>query len=224
MTFARRTYYADIRNIEIDALLHRRFRFADEEQALARLARITRRFTQSRRHEARNTGAALFWIRGFEVTEEEEANLYLGNYAQVTITRREDGCYTLTAVKREMALKHHPCRKRPQKRCPNWGHPVLRGVKKGRVYATIAEAEEELAHLHLEYPETTIPGDHKLYAMIFDRTSGEKDPVGRYVLNITPAPEEAGGGDIASPAPATPTGKEPTGRGRECPKASSPPP
>lgn len=193
-----RLRYANALHAPVAAVINGLFRFRDQAQAHGRLEKLRGQYTHvSERADWAETPSdtpfLLLWIRNFELSEAEEQAGYLGHYARITCCQMadEDGLYSLQAEKIERPLKFHPQRKRPQARCPNWGHPVLRNIKKVKHYASLEEASGQLAQLHLEYPETTIPGVNKLYLMIFSREDSPSNPLGKYILEIV---NEHGGG------------------------------
>lgn len=185
-TAAKRLRYANARHPQIAAALNGLFEFTTPERAQAKLDTLKRGFTITRQQQEDITSPHIvLWVSDYEVTAEEEAKGYLGNYAVLSIEKvKGEDLWSLRSTKLERELKHHPMRKRPAARCPNWGHPVLRGVLKQATYATLDEANQQLKALHHEYPETTIPGDNKLYLMIFSRKTDATNPIQRYVLEI----------------------------------------
>jgi hypothetical protein len=124
-------------------------------------------------------------MREYEVSEEEAGKGFVGNFGRLQIEEQEDGLYTINAYKVEKALKNHPIRRRPVARTPNWGHPILRAIKKGVQFETLEEAQAELQKLQVEYPETTVPATNKLFLMIFSRREDPSNPIKKYVLEIT---------------------------------------
>jgi hypothetical protein len=178
--------YANAANLHIAAVINGAYRFDTPERAAQKLAAIKKLFTTSRVSEDEvDANSLTLWIRQYDVADTEEAAGFLGNFAKLTIEKiKEEGLYTLVATKVEKPLKNHPLRRRPAARCPNWGHPILRGIKKGKQYPNLELANNELTQLHLEYPETTIPANNKLYLMIFSRQENPKQPIERYVLEI----------------------------------------
>ncbi len=184
--------YANVANPHVNALISKRFRFEHEGQAIDKLEFFKESFTTSRQDEDENQPekpCLVMWVKDYDVTEEEEEQGFLGNYLFITPKQMPTGIYTLDAVKLNTELKFHPRRKRKKERLPNWGHPILRAVKKQKVYPALEDILMELDQLHMEYPETTIPGDNKLLLMIFDRQADPKNPAQKYVLKIVPHKE-----------------------------------
>lgn len=101
----------------------------------------------------------------------------------------DNGLFTLTATKVERPLASHPQKKRPTSKHPNWGHPVMRAIKRAKPYATIQDAQSELELLHLEFPEVSIPGQGKLYIIVYEKREGIKQPTHKMVIEIAVRPE-----------------------------------
>ncbi len=186
--------YANLATPMVQALTSGRFRFETEAQAVSKLEYFKQIFITAKEKDEENQmpenkHCLVLWVRGYAITPEEEKEGFLGNYAFITPEAIESGLYRLACVKLGTELKFHPRRKRPKARLPNWGHPVLRSVKKGRRYPTIKSIQAELDQLHLEYPETTIPANNKLFLMIFDRQADAKNPAQKYVINLVAHPE-----------------------------------
>ena len=183
-------HYASVNNPSIEAAIHGLYRFETPKQAMDRLNTIRAHFTLSKHQleDAEGEWSAVLWIRGYEVTPEEEAEGYLGNYAMIRGIKAPEGHYTLVTEKMPVESKKHPQRKQKKHPYPNWGHPILRAVKKGRVYETLEDIRAELTQLHSEYPETTIPGLNKLFLMIHGKPPREdlvaKGKVNKYLLKI----------------------------------------
>ena len=173
----------------IEAVINGLFRFEKIEQALARLEAIKNNFIiSSKLPKDDDENSVKLWIRGFQISEKEEKDGYLGNYAQIGI-ENVAGKFRLLAIKQDIALKYHPQRKRPKRRNPDWGHPALRIVKKGIVFDDIEEAQKILAQLHEEYPEVSIPNTNKLFIIIYSKALDMKPPVQKFVLEIKPSRE-----------------------------------
>lgn len=178
--------YANALTPQMAAAVNGLWRFASQQAAVEKLKRITAAVVVVKQEEPDETQVTL-WMRDFELTPEDEAAGYLGHYATLrveAIKGDEDGHYTIVASKLDRPLKNHPLRKRKAARCPNWGHPILRAIKKGKNYPTVEAAQADLTALQLEYPETTIPAANKLFLMIFSRRETPEQPIKKYVLEI----------------------------------------
>lgn len=175
--------YATTRHPTIAAVIAGNYRYADIDQAKRQLAILRDHFVLSR-HQTEEAGehGIILWIKGYLITPEEKKDGYTGNYAVIFPVLRPNGKYTLIASKVESELKFHPQRQRPTHKHPNWGHPILRSVKKKRIHDTVEAAQEELARLHEEFPEVTIPLTNKLYLIVYSRQ--DNPPAQKYVLEV----------------------------------------
>lgn len=182
--------YATIMHPTIGAVVANTYRFASEEQARQQLQIFRDHFVLSRhQNEEAGDNSIILWIKGYSITPEEKKNGYTGNYAAIGIKKLPENKYTLQATKIESDIKFHPQRQRPSHKHPNWGHPILRSVKKKRIYPTVEAAQAEIQLLHEEYPQVTIPLTNKLYLIIYSRQ--QTPPAQKYVLEIKVA--EQGG-------------------------------
>ncbi|MDX1974399.1 MAG: hypothetical protein SFT92_01860 [Rickettsiales bacterium] len=182
--------YATANHPSIHAVVKSLYRFANKQQALERMESLKDHFVTSK-HMAQGQPdeTLIIWIRGFELKPTEADAGYKGHYALIAPREIENERYTLTATKLESELNYHPQKARPKRRHPDWGHPILRDIKKKRIYFTMEEAMNELQRLHEEYPEVTIPGEHQLLAILFERKKGSKSPVTKYKFNIRALPD-----------------------------------
>jgi hypothetical protein len=195
--------YATVQHPMIQALIAGTYRYKTREQALKTLHHLRDRFIISRHQPQAADGASLiFWVKGYEISEEEAGKGWSGNYTLASIQRMESGEYALLATKLPAELKHHPQRNRPKGRHPDWGHPVLRAVRKGKVYPTVEAARNEFQVLHNDYPETTIPLTNRMFVMIYQRPKDpdwatadpatREAPVKKYILELQVAGDDGG--------------------------------
>lgn len=187
--------YATIKHPTIEALIGGHYRYKDRAQALARFTSIAKNFVLSKEQPAttKDDPIVVFWIKGYALAEAELTEGFTGHFTEMRITKRKDGIFTLTATKVEKPLNIHPQKKRPSAKHPNWGHPVMRAVKRGKAYATVEAAQAELELLHLEFPEVTIPGSGKLYIIVYEKRPGITRPTHKIALEIE---AQSGGGFI----------------------------
>jgi hypothetical protein len=181
--------YANVADPHVSALVGGRYRFEKLDIALKKMDYFKEKYTIASANTIKNLpegkNCFVFWIADFSITEEEEKQGYLGNYAFVAPEELPSGIVTLACVKLEVELKRHPRRKYEKQRVPNWSYPILRSVQKGQIYKTIAQAQARLDTIHLDFPEVTIPHQsNKLYIMIFDRKVNKEKPAQKYVLEI----------------------------------------
>ncbi len=128
--------------------------------------------------------SVILWVKDYDITPEEKEKGYLGNFIAISY-KQADKKWTLYPTKILMDLKHHPLRayKNDQKH-PNWGHPILRAIKKKTPYKTLDAANKALMQLHEQYPTASIPTKSKFYLMIFSREANPAMPVQKYVFEI----------------------------------------
>lgn len=186
--------YATANHPTIEALVHGLYRYKDRAQAVTRFKNIVDHFVLSKDQPESTEAepAALFWIKGFNVSEEEAAKGFTGHFAEMRIVKLEKGIFSLSATKVDKPIAAHPQKKRLQSKHPNWGHPVMRAVKKKKIYPTIEAANAELELLHLEFPEVSIPGQAKLYIIIYEKREGISRPTHKIALEIQQNKEGAG--------------------------------
>ncbi len=195
-------------NPVIQAILGERFRFPTKEQAIARLSSVRSQFptiedVKAFQEEGHDTNAihmdlnitetVTIWIRNYNVSLEEEKQDFIGNYAQITIKKLEDltGYYTLTVQKLEMPIEDHPQKRMRKQAHPNWGHYIIRGTNGKKIYQSQEEARNDLAKLHFEFPDTSIPAtEDKVHLIVYDRAA--KPPVQKLVLVVKPYKDDEG--------------------------------
>ncbi|WP_165985777.1 AAA family ATPase [Streptomyces sp. YIM 98790] len=192
--------YATTRHPTIAAIVTGSYRFRTREEALETLHAITRSFVLSRKLNDRegDPDRPALWITGFALTPEEEAGGVRGHYARLGVADR-GGRWTITAEKVDTdVLPPFQPRPRPGARPPhpNWGHPVLRRVRRNQrnpppaPYPSPAHAQRDLDQLHEEFPATSIPNPGLLYLMVWDgkrRALGE-EPIVKLILSIEQCP------------------------------------
>jgi hypothetical protein len=136
----------------------------------------------------------ILWIRGYQVTPEEDEGKYLGNFAFITyrkvmpdparLTQKVKPYYTLYAIKVPTSLKHHPQKKYEKRPLPNWADPILSSIKKGKTYATPEEPMELLMRLQESYPEVSIPGKDRLFIMTYSREPGKPPAPKKWIFEV----------------------------------------
>lgn len=179
--------FADMENPHVIAIMEGMLRFTSEQKALEKIEFLRKQFVTSRStpDEAQDEMTSLrMWVKGFGVSKEEEKEGYIGQFVRITLVK-EHNRFTLKAEKTPLSLKYHPQRKFIKTSIhPNWGHPLLRTIKKKKTFKRLEDAEALLQKLHEEYPEVSIPNPKKLYIMIFSRADNPKAPIQKYVLTI----------------------------------------
>jgi hypothetical protein len=177
--------YAKTDHPNIYAVIAQKFIFKTQAQAMEKFQHLADHFVQSRDKPQSDTPLLRIWIRGFAVTEAEQAQGYKGHFALISIGQRKDKTYFLQAEKDLADLEKHPQKARAAQAYPDWGHPVLRHLKKDPVFETITHANAVLQGLHASFPTTSIPGENKLYAMVYRKSDDTKTPpITKYVFEI----------------------------------------
>lgn len=195
MTTQKQKKTATVRNPSIEAVVKQLLRLPSEEMALKKMAGIRSHFVVSKQHiEQSDTPNLMLWIKGFEVSKAELKEGYLGHFAVIAPKKLPDDRWTLTATKIEFELAKHPQRKYQAKkqRHPNWGHPLLRKIKKGISDLTLEEGVAMLMKLHEEYPDASIPGELKLYLMIYKKADKGEKPITKWVFEMVDMVESPG--------------------------------
>ena len=181
--------YASITNPTMNAVVNRLFRLPSEEEARERLELIRSHFILSTKQLPERTHPCVhLWIKGYEVTPQEQEKGVIGNFALISY-QKNDGKWVLSATKLETPAELHPQRAQIMRDNPNWGHPVLRSVRKGKHYDTLEDAQSELNLLHEHFPKVTIPNMGKLYIMIYCSDRPAKQRMVKHILEIKLQPD-----------------------------------
>ncbi len=163
------------------------YRLPSEEEAINQLEIIGKNFITSRSQIKNEVHPSLnLWIKGYGISEADELQGMIGQFAIISYKKLQDH-WVLYATELPTDIKLHPQRKQIKRDNPNWGHPVLRSIRKGKVYKTLAEAESELALLHKEFPKVSIPNPNKLYIMIYCSDRPAKERMVKHIITIKPA-------------------------------------
>lgn len=170
--------HANINNLVISAIVNGLYRFSSEKDALALLNSLKDKFLISKKYE-RFPNEIVLWIKGYDL-----AKSYKGNYASLTVFE-EKSVWHIKCKTLPIDVKFHPQRELVKQQHPNWGHPVLRAVKKKKEYENKEDANAELIQLQQDFPQASIPAIDRLYIMIYEK--GEKGGrVDKYILELKP--------------------------------------
>ena len=170
----------------IEAAVNQLFKLSTLEQAKEKIAAIKDNFITSRYQGDGDEpdDAVRLWVKGYDLTDEERDKGFLGHYVHIG-PKKIDGKYTLLSQKLDVDLKFHPQKKRPKRRHPDWGHPILRSIKKEVTFDSVDAAQIALLKLHEEYPDVSIPCTNKLYLIIYEKPATKEDkPVQKYVFTV----------------------------------------
>jgi hypothetical protein len=182
-------HYANTYSPTIEAIVYQLFSFDKKSDAEHQLTQMRTKFILSK--EQVDEESLRLWIKGYDINPHEKEKGYLGNFAVVRVGQKKDKKYTLFAEKDEVEIKLHPQKKRPKKKHPDWGQPILRKIKDNKIICeTVEEAREVLLKLHEEYPEVSIPSINKLHIMVYSKAKRQESkgpPVQKIVLLIRAA-------------------------------------
>ena len=185
--------YASVNNPTINAVVHALFCLPTEALAREKLDTIREHFIISAKQIANDAHPSVhLWIKGYEVTPEQKEKGVIGNYALISYKKTGEGkdCkWVLNATRLDMPANTHPQRAQVKRDNPNWGHPVLRSIRKGKHYATLEEAQAELNLLHTQFPKVSIPNMGKLFIMIYCSERPPKERMVKHILKIKLQPD-----------------------------------
>jgi hypothetical protein len=187
--------YAFTRHHLIRPLLSGMRRFESAAEVADHFQEMRKAFKVSdKRAAGEPSGALVLWVRGYEVTNEERARGYVGNY--MTLTAQRHGHYYIARIKKRFEpLSRHPLGARNMSKHrpnPDWGVHVLRNAQgnalghKVRVYDSRGDAEADIDWLKEEYPKaTSILRQGRLGVLIWDpkRSTGPR-PARQFVLYV----------------------------------------
>ena len=189
----KRKTLASVKMPKVEALISGGYRYKTKDEAVAKITSIKNTFVKSRlKLDMENDTKVIIWIKGYEITPEEQENGYIGNFALVFCELNAgDGKYYIKTRKINADPRYHPSRIRKKRSTPDWGHFVLRKIKKGHTYSSAEEANEDLLKIAEDLPAVSIPCTNKLYTMIYRKPENaeEKVFVKKYVFEVGTAPE-----------------------------------
>lgn len=192
MAKAKRKKIATMTHPVIEAVAHALFRYDDIEQAYAQMESIKKQFVISKEQPQEDDAAGpqlRLWIRGYDLTQDDKSKGYTGHFAILNIKQIE-GRYAIAATKDTTPLAQHPQKRRPKQSHPDWGHPILRAIKRGKTFKTIEAADNELQALHRQFPNVSIPNPAKLHCIVYEKRKGEKGaPIRKYTFEVKPTAE-----------------------------------
>jgi hypothetical protein len=184
--------YASVNNPTINAVVHELYCLPTEELASEKLEQIRSHFIISTKQLNNATPSVHLWIKGFDVKPEQEAQGVIGNFAVVSYKKTDDTAspkWLLYATILDTPAQSHPQRAQVMRDNPNWGHPVMRSIRKGKKYKTLEEAQSELNLLHTQFPRVSIPNMGKLFIMIYCADRPAKSRMVKHILKIKLQPD-----------------------------------
>ena len=165
-----------------------KYRYPSKSMALKKLEDISLKYIVSKDNDEESEENLLLWIKGYQITEEEISRGYLGNYCLINI-RKSGKIYTFIGEKILKPLKHHPQRKRKPAPHPDWGHPIMRYIKKQPLFDSEIEAKIQLIKLQEQFPKAAIPGGKRLYLQVFSnqyKSEPNSKPVKKFIFEVIP--------------------------------------
>ncbi len=183
----KRKRIATVTHPSVTAALDGLYRYSDKAKAQETLATLKKHFVISRKQPEQEDALRL-WVKGYQLTPDLRKKGFRGHFVLIRVAQQDDR-WTLHAEIDPVPLKEHPQRERPKRPHPDWGHPLLREIKKEKEYATAGEAAEILMALHEAFPDASIPGHGKLYLMVYERMRDPARPVNKYIFKAIPVDE-----------------------------------
>ncbi|MDX2073878.1 MAG: hypothetical protein SFX19_05885 [Alphaproteobacteria bacterium] len=184
-------HYAYFEHETVQAMLHSLFRFQTAMQAQL----ISNRFADQvilapKMSDHKDRRSIFLWVRDLDVTPEQRSLGYVGNYAKISLIQLPNKKWTLSMTRVDVPLVKHPVKLRVGKRFPNTGHPLIRGIERGKTYDNMQQAAEALMAMHEEFPEISVPGVNRLRIMMYKKSEKGKSPVQRVELSVVRRDDE----------------------------------
>lgn len=189
---------ANTKSALIEAVITHSFRFADLTDAVAKIAFLKTHFITTPHFVPDSPEDAVLWIKDYSLDAAEIEEGRTGNFAHVTWKQTPQGIFTLTAQKLDVPLEKHPQRKTPNH--PDWGHYLLRNIRKGKHYVTLDEANNALRHMAETYPKACVLATNKLHVKVYKSKGENKNALEPMTLEVITAPE---GGFVITCTPNT---------------------
>ncbi|NDF13353.1 MAG: hypothetical protein EB060_11140 [Proteobacteria bacterium] len=125
------------------------------------------------------------WVRGYDITPEDEQAGAKGKIMSIRYELAESDEWRIVAEKFPLPANLHPQRRRARHTHRNCGHPFLRSVAKEKRYVSLEQAGADVKAFHQEYPQAVIPGKKVMYVMIYGRPQADKKQmVTNYLLKL----------------------------------------
>lgn len=170
MTTPSQKKYATVHNPYVSEILNDHCVFPTKADAVTHLELLRKKFHISKAQPPDPIFAdhqLCFWVRGYQVTQEEAEAGYLGNFARLYVIHAK-GKWRIRIQHVGVNLEEHPIEKRPVGENPDFGYVVIRNARRGKRYDTAEEARAELALLREVYPVVSIhPHPDELFTMAY---------------------------------------------------------
>lgn len=186
MTEAKKIY-ASTKSPVINAIIEGLYSFKTADDAHDLLKSLRQKFiiSSSIKPEARRQ--VILWVKNYALNKNEKAEGRIGNFGLFEIAELEKKKFTVKISKIEVETKKHPQAKYQKQQNPNWGYPLLRGIKKKKIYKTIDAAKRDLTKIQEDFPQVSIPAANKLYTIIYEPNEMTGERVKKYTLEIKEA-------------------------------------
>jgi hypothetical protein len=183
--------YASVNNPTINAVVHELYCLPSEALAREKLEQIRSHFIISAKQLNNATPSVHLWIKAYDVKPEQEEQGVIGNFALLSYKKVDAASdkWLLYATRLDTPAQSHPQRAQVMRDNPNWGHPVMRSIRKVKKYTTLEEAQSELNLLHAQFPRVSIPNMGKLFIMIYCADRPAKSRMVKHILKIKLQPD-----------------------------------
>ena len=183
---------AHARDFVFEAIIQGVRTFHTRAAARAYLDRLKSHYVQSNSRDFDDRDHTLLWVKEYMVSEKERLEGYMGSFASIKITKRDDGVYILIMKKEDTDLNHPGKAYMTNRTMPNKAHPVIKKARRGAIYPTWDSAWERLENMSRDYPMSSVPNKDKgiLRCHVYGKTDMNDRPhvpdanFGRYILSI----------------------------------------
>lgn len=176
--------YASTKSPVIKAVVDGLYSFKSKDDAKKLLKSLRQKFIASRSIKPEKPNQLILWVKNYTLNKDEKAEGRTGNFGLFEIGELEKKRFTVTITKFEVETKKHPQAKYQKQENPNWGYPLLRGIKKKKLYKTVAAAQKDLTKIQEDFPQVSIPAPNKLYVIIYEPNEKTGERVKKYTLEI----------------------------------------
>lgn len=184
--------YASVKDYDIKKLLFPnkkyRYLFPNKDTAIKQLDNFRKKYIVSREEEVEPVIDELkFWIRGLINNNPSPARegLPKGEYICVNIFKDQKKKYFEFRYEiLDVSPSQHPQRRQVIKTNPNWGFPILRDFKKGKIYTSLEKPCHEFSRLEEYFPSSAKRGDvNTLYLSIAEKIEDKLSFI-KYIFKI----------------------------------------
>lgn len=174
--------YASVKYYDIKKLLFPnkkyRYLFPNKDSAIKQLDSFRKKYIVSREEEDVEPviDELKFWVQGL-VNKNPSPNrkaLPKGEYIHITLFKRQgEKHFEFRYEILDISPLRHPKRGFTIKANPNWGFPILRDFKKGKIYNSLEKPWHEFSRLEEYFPSSAKRGDvNTLYLIVAEKVEG----------------------------------------------------